>query len=242
MLIAGYLQTSLIDWTDKISSVIWTVGCNFKCPFCHNGSLVLPEVMPKKAEMFSESDIILDLEKRKKWIDGLVITGGEPTLQNDLSKFCQKVKQKGVNIKLDTNGSNPDALKELINHNLIDYVAMDLKTNFENYSVISNSNVDINKIIESMSLLLSSNIDFEFRTTIVPKLHNINNLSILAHEIKDLSIKSKRDLKEINWIIQNFRPNNCIDLSLIDIRPFVDSKINNILKKLKLIIPNVKKR
>ncbi|HZJ73928.1 MAG TPA: anaerobic ribonucleoside-triphosphate reductase activating protein, partial [Perlabentimonas sp.] len=127
MRIGGFVKQSFIDWEGKITSVIFTKGCNFRCGFCHNPSLVLPKLIEQTPDI-EVAAITEHLRKRKQWLDGVVITGGEPTLHNDLSTFIKTIKELGYPVKLDTNGSNPTLLKKLIADNSVDYVAMDIKT------------------------------------------------------------------------------------------------------------------
>ena len=165
MKIGGFQKTSLLDYPDEVSAIIWTVGCSFSCPFCYNKDLVEGRV-----GLFPEEEIFSFLEKRKGLVDGLVITGGEPLIQDDIVEFCQKVKKIGYLIKIDTNGMHPDKLKELIDKKLVDYVAMDVKAPKEKYDELSGVKTDISKIEKSIDIIKNSVPDYEFRTTLVPKL------------------------------------------------------------------------
>ncbi len=160
MLIGGFQKFSLIDYPGKTCAIVFTIGCSFRCSYCHNPELVYPELSPKP---IPEEDIFSFLEKRKGKLDAVTITGGEPTLQEDLLEFILDVKKLGFFIKLDTNGSNPSALRKAIKK--IDYVAMDVKAPLEKYPGITNSGIDINKIRRSIELVMNSNINYEFRTT-----------------------------------------------------------------------------
>ncbi len=175
MQIAGYLKTSLIEWSGKITSVIFTSGCNFRCSFCHNADLVESNKLSKRAKI-SEEEILEDLEYRKKWIDAVVITGGEPTLQNDLDKFLFKLKKLGFKTMVHTNGSQPEVIEILIEKKLVDYWAMDIKGNFDDYQNFTNIKYQISKIKSSIELIMKSGMEYEFRTTVVPGLHNLENL------------------------------------------------------------------
>jgi len=165
MKIGGFQKTSLLDYPKEISSIIWTVGCNFNCPFCYN-----VDVVKKTTKDISEKEIFSFLEKRKKVIDGLVISGGEPLLQEDIASFCEKVKKLGYKIKIDTNGTFPEKLKELIDKKLVDYIAMDIKAPKGKYSDLAGKKVDIKKIQKSIDLIRISGVDYEFKTTFVPSL------------------------------------------------------------------------
>jgi len=210
MKIAGYLKTSLLDWPGKVSSVIFTVGCNFRCPFCHNKDLVTGESLIEIAE----EDILADLPKRKKWIDGLVITGGEPTTQKDLAGFCTKVKNLGLGIKLDTNGSHPEIVDNLLKRNLIDMCAMDIKTDKDAYADLVGTEIDIKKVEKTLRLILQSKIAFELRTTLVPGIHKLENVIKAGRWLSELfarfGIKSKHRI----WVWQNFVGRNCFDSRL----------------------------
>ncbi len=162
MRIGGFQKCSLIDYPGKLSAIIFTLGCNFKCSYCHNPELVNPELFP---EPIPEGDILAFLARRKGKLDALVITGGEPTLQKDLVEFALKVKELGFLVKLDTNGSNSCILEKLIG--IVDYVAMDIKAPLEKYHRVSNSNIDTGEIKKSIELIMNSDRDYEFRTTVV---------------------------------------------------------------------------
>jgi pyruvate formate lyase activating enzyme len=163
MKIGGFQKTSLLDYPGEISSIIWTVGCNFNCPFCYN-----VDVVKKTAEAISEKEIFSYLEKRKNVIDGLVISGGEPLLQKDITSFCERVKKLGYKIKIDTNGTFPEKLKELIDKKLVDYIAMDIKAPEEKYSKLAGKKANIKKIQKSIEIIRNSGLDYEFKTTFVP--------------------------------------------------------------------------
>jgi len=165
MKIGGMQKTSLLDYPDKISAIIWTVGCNFRCPFCYNKDLVFG-----KAEEISEEEIFSFLKKRKGLLEGLVISGGEPLMHKDITSFIEKVKKLKYLVKIDTNGTFPEKLKELIDKNLVDYVSMDVKAPKSKYDSLSGIKTDIKKIEKSIELLKNSNVSYEFKTTFVPNL------------------------------------------------------------------------
>lgn len=167
MLISGLQKTTLIDYPGKIACTIFLFGCNFKCGFCHNPELVLKNTNPE----IDEKEILKFLEKRKGKLEGVCVTGGEPLLSLE-KEFLKKIKSLGYKIKLDTNGSFPNKLKDLIEEKLIDYIAMDIKSSKENYSKTTASKINIKKIEESIKLIHSSGLDYEFRTTIVPGIHD----------------------------------------------------------------------
>lgn len=165
MKIGGLQKTSLLDYPGYISAIVWTNGCNFRCPFCYNPSLALGNAVP-----IPEEEIFSFLEKRKSMIEGVVFTGGEPLLQEDIIECIQKVKALGFLVKIDTNGTNPVKLKEILEKKLVDYVAMDVKAPKEKYRQLSSVNVDISLIESSIDVIKTLAPAYEFRTTMIPEL------------------------------------------------------------------------
>ncbi len=169
MKIAHLLPTTLIEYPGKVAALIYTAGCNFRCPFCHNSELVLPDKV-KALHCIPEDDVLYFLRERQGFLDALAITGGEPTLQPDLAEFLARVKGIGYLIKLDTNGSNPGVLARLFDEKLVDYVAMDVKGPEERYSELAGVNVDTDAIKETIRLIIDRAPDYEFRTTVAPTI------------------------------------------------------------------------
>lgn len=170
MQIHGFNKTTLLDYPGRVAATVFTGGCNFRCPFCHNGDLV---VCPETQPLISEEEILALLKKRKGILTGVCISGGEPTLQPDLPDFLVKIKRLGYKVKLDTNGYRPDILKALIKDRLIDYVAMDIKSGKDGYSKTCGvPSLDFSRIEESVHTLMESGPDYEFRTTVVKELHS----------------------------------------------------------------------
>ncbi len=165
MKIGGFQKTSLLDYPDRISAIVWTVGCNFKCPFCYNKNLVDGNV-----ELIPEDEILSFLKKRKGMLEALSISGGEPFLQKDIADFTAKVKKLGYLVKIDTNGMYPEKLKELIDNKLVDYIAMDVKAPKDKYNTLAGVKVDISNIEKSIDIIKKSAPDYEFKTTFVPDL------------------------------------------------------------------------
>lgn len=225
MEIRGYLKTSAIEWSGKISSVLFVPGCNFRCPFCYNRDLVLnPDKLPK----ISEKEVFADLKKRKKWIDAVVVTGGEPTLQSDLDKFLKKVKKLGFLTMIETNGSKPEVLKKLFKKKLLDRISMDIKGPLDfRYAEIVN-------IKKSIRLIFNSGIDFEFRTTVVPTIHNEKILLVMAKQLKRYA--------GFSWYLQSFQPKTCLDPKFKKIKPFSKMEMEKFLKAVKKIIPGAELR
>lgn len=170
MPINGFNKTTLLDYPGQIASTIFLGGCNFRCPFCQNSSLVLS---PNKQPVISTEEVLSVLKKRQGILEGVCITGGEPTLDKDLFLLIDKIKELGYPVKLDTNGSHPWILKKLVNDQMIDMVAMDIKSSKESYAKVSGcKNIDLTSICESVEFLLSNVIPYEFRTTVVRELHD----------------------------------------------------------------------
>ncbi|MFA6866184.1 MAG: anaerobic ribonucleoside-triphosphate reductase activating protein [Clostridia bacterium] len=173
MKIKGLQKLTLLDYPEKTACTIFTGGCNFRCPFCHNASLVFTR---NGEDDIEEEEVLKHLIKRKSVLDGVCITGGEPLLQNDIEEFIKKVKDLGYLVKLDTNGYNPEKLESLLNNNLLDYIAMDIKNSLEKYAITAGiNNFDKEKIKRSIALIKNSNIDYEFRTTVVAEFHTVED-------------------------------------------------------------------
>ena len=181
MYIKGLQKLTLLDYPDKMACTVFTAGCNFKCPFCHNASLVFN----RDDDRISEQEFFDFLSKRVGVIDGVCITGGEPTLQTDIVQFIKKIKELGFLVKLDTNGYRPDMLKFLVDNKLIDYVAMDIKNCKEKYPLTSGvENIDVSFIEQSVEYLLADNVDYEFRTTVVKEYHTLDDMIKIGEWIK----------------------------------------------------------
>ncbi len=192
MLIAGFQKTSFVDYPGKISSVVFTPGCNMRCWYCHNSHINAGEV-----ELFDESDIMAYLEKRRDILEGVVVSGGEPTLHSDLRDFLLRIKALGYPVKLDTNGTNPLLLSELINEGLVNYVAMDIKAPLSRYRDITCTDDDLSAIRRSITLLINGSVDYEFRTTFAPCLQpeDMNELCADIRGAKRLFIQQYRPVR-----------------------------------------------
>ena len=175
MLIGGLQKMTLIDYPGKIAATVFTNGCNFRCPFCHNPELVHGSQLAVQSEERNKKQVdefFEFLETRKGKLDGICITGGEPTLQPDLVDFIKRIKELGFAVKLDSNGTRPDVLRELFEKKLVDYVAMDIKASLGNYQKVCGAKIDLERIKLSVDLIKNSGVDYEFRTTVVPGLHS----------------------------------------------------------------------
>lgn len=180
MLIGGFQKMTVLDFPGKIACILFTYGCNLKCPFCHNASLVIDDI-----EEFSQEEIFKYLEKRKGVLDGVCVSGGEPFLQPDIMEFLQKLKNTGLAVKIDTNGTSPEKLRYAVENGLVDYVAMDIKNSKEKYPLTTGiQDIDIGKIEESVKFLLDSDIDYEFRTTVVREYHTEQDMVCIGEWIK----------------------------------------------------------
>ncbi|MCQ2484569.1 MAG: anaerobic ribonucleoside-triphosphate reductase activating protein [Clostridia bacterium] len=178
----GFQKMTLLDYPGKVACTVFTGGCNFRCPFCHNALLV---TQLSEAEEYDEEEILSFLRKRKGLLDGVAVSGGEPLMSDSIVDFIRRVKAEGFNVKLDTNGSYPERLKYLVNERLVDYVAMDIKNSKALYGETAGlESFDISKIEESVSFLMEGKVDYEFRTTVVDGLHTVESITDAAEWIK----------------------------------------------------------
>jgi len=176
--IGGFTSLSTIDYKDHLAAVIYTQGCNFNCPYCHNRSL-----LECKNRIIPQEQILFLLEKRKNFLDGVVITGGEPTIHHGLPELCHRIKLIGYDIKLDTNGSNPDMVRSLIEKNYVDYIALDIKAPWRKYKEIAGTAKFTAAVIKTLKLLTQTNISFELRTTVHSKLLSISDIREIIEKI-----------------------------------------------------------
>ena len=177
----GFLKLTLLDYPGHTACTVFTAGCGFRCPFCHNASLV--NGVP--TERYSEEEVLSFLQKRRGILDGICVTGGEPLLQPDLPLFLGKVKALGMNVKLDTNGSRPRALRALIEDGLVDYVAMDIKNRWERYpETVGLPSFDVSAVRESAALLMEGRVPYEFRTTVVREFHTVEDIQDIVRTLQ----------------------------------------------------------
>lgn len=213
----GMEKISLVDFDGYVACTLFTGGCNYRCPFCHNSPLI------KSQPTIDMDEIITYLTKRKKMIDAVVITGGEPTLHIELPDVIKQIKSLGFIIKLDTNGTNPKMLKELLDNKLIDYVAMDIKTSLNNYPIVTGViNPLLDNVKQSINILKNSNINYEFRTTLVKEYHDINTIN----EIKEL-IKGSKKLFLQKFVLRD----TCLNQLLHEVDLDTANKYKEELKK-----------
>jgi pyruvate formate lyase activating enzyme len=225
MLIGGLHKLSLIDYPGKLSAVIFTRGCNFRCPYCHN-----PELIESNGGDIIEEDKILSfLDERKGKLDGVVVTGGEPTLQSEIVEFLERIKRLGFFVKLDTNGSYPERIKELIDRKLLDYIAMDIKAPLYKYSRTTLTSIDTERIVESIHLIMNSGIDYEFRTTVVRSLLSRDDFPKIGEMIKSAKL----------FVLQEFRPTKTLDPDFLKETSYTKRELEEISISLKELVSKV---
>ncbi len=228
MLINGFQKLTILDYPGKVACIVFTPGCNFRCPFCHNASLV---THIDKDTYLDIAEVLSYLKKRQGLLDGVVITGGEPLLQDGIEEFIGEIKSLGYSVKLDTNGSFPEKLISIVEKGLVDYVAMDIKNSKEKYAeTIGVDDFDITPIEKSVDFLLQNKVDFEFRTTIVDGFHTLD-------DIQDIVVWIKGAHK---YFLQNFVDSG--DLIKPDLKPVSALLLKEMQKKASEIIPSVEIR
>lgn len=210
MRIGGLQKNSLIDYPGKISAIVFTIGCNFRCPYCHN-----PELVDETADEIPEADIFTFLKKRVGLLEAVTITGGEPTMHDDLLSFIRRVKDLGFLVKLDTNGTNPDTLQKALEEKLVDYVAMDIKSPLATYEKTANRPVDTTAIRSSINLLIQGNTQYEFRTTLVKTLITPEDLDGIGSDIQGAG----------RYYLQKFVPTKTLNPAFLRKTTFTDAEL-----------------
>lgn len=218
MTLAGFQKLSLVDYPGHLSSIVFTQGCNFRCGYCHNPELIATE----NRFHCDEEDILSHLEKRKDFIEGVVITGGEPTIHEDLPVFIEKIRKSGKRVKLDTNGSNPDLLEQLVAARAVDYVALDVKTSFAKYFLIAQSDDMPEKVIRSINIVMNSGLPYEMRTTCVPGIVNESDLLEIGKAIKGAE----------KWCLQQFHSLVTLEAGFGKIVPYDRATLENFKTKI----------
>ncbi len=223
--IKGFLETSFLDWPGKICSVLFLPGCNFRCPYCHNHPLIF---RPEQYSTIPLEEIIDRTRSLKNWIDGICLTGGEPTLHADLPSLIREIKRHNLLIKLDTNGSNPRMLEKLIEAEEIDFVSMDVKAPLTpfHYSRATGLPVNLKPILESIEILKKGRVEVEFRMTVVPGLHKEDDIKNLGSQLR----------AGHRLILQNFNPENPLDPSLKNIPPYDSKGLKKIEKEVQEMV------
>jgi pyruvate formate lyase activating enzyme len=219
MKIGGLQKVSLIEYPGKISAIIFTQGCNFRCPYCHNPELVDPDLY---GECQSKESLFSFLEKRKGKLDAVSITGGEPTIQQDLIALIEHVKKLGFLVKIDTNGSNPEVMKLIIGRKLIDYIAMDVKGPLGKYKVLTRSQIDEDLIQQSIAMIMASGIPYEFRTTVLKSQLDENDLLEMGKLIRNARL----------YVFQQFVASKTLDQNYAHETTYSLEELNAIKEKL----------
>ena len=222
MLLGGLQKLTLIDYPDHLAATVFTVGCNFCCPFCHNPELVDPQKIKKQPRVL-EKEVFDFLATRQGMLEGICITGGEPTLQADLPEFIGKIKNLGYLVKLDTNGSNPAMLENLLNEKLVDYVAMDIKAPLEKYKKVVGPTVSLENIQRSVELTRGAP-DYEFRTTVLPSLHSKKDLLSIGRWLEGAK----------KFYLQQFRPTKTLKAAYQKEKSFDLEKLVQICNTLRM--------
>jgi pyruvate formate lyase activating enzyme len=218
--IKGFVEASFSDWDGKVSTVVFFPGCNLRCPFCQNGDLIL---RPAELPTVAFASLSGYLERHRGWIDGVVLTGGEPTLLDGLADFVRSIRALGLEIKLDTNGTNPRVIEDLFGAGLVDYTAMDVKAPLdERYHRAAGVRVDIGEIRRSIEVVRSRGQDsYEFRTTLVPGLVGEDDVMEIARSLEGAA----------RYVLQKFMPDKCLDTSLRRAIPFTDAAAHDLARR-----------
>ncbi len=228
MQIAGFVPTTMVDYPGKLACTVFVRGCNLRCPYCQNGSLVLPEYYE---ELLDEEDVLKRIEKRRRILQGVCVSGGEPTLQKDLPAFIKRIRTPDLPVKLDTNGSRPEVLEKLFRDKLVDYVAMDIKASPGEYGKvcgINGLNTDVFK--RSVSLIMESGVDYEFRTTLVGGLHDEEQLKELSRWIagaKAFTLQSYEENERVLCLLDK-KPAEFYSFSAEELCHFLDLVRENV--------------
>jgi len=229
MNIGGLQKLTLVDYPNKIAATVFLTGCNFKCGFCHNPSLVNFE---KDEGQISETNFFNFLKTKQGLIDGICITGGEPTINANLPEFIKKIRNLNFSIKLDTNGNNPKMLEELIENKLLNFVAMDIKTSPEKYERAINTKINIENIKKSVEMIKKSGIDYEFRTTVVPGIVDKEDIEKIGKWLKGAK----------KYVLQQFRNQKVLNKEFEKVVPYWDDTLKEFKKTLEKYIDKVELR
>jgi pyruvate formate lyase activating enzyme len=226
MKLGGWQGVSLIDYPENVCSVIFTQGCNFKCPYCHNPELVDPK---RFGECLPQEEILSRLRKRKGKLDAVTITGGEPTVQPDLAAYIEEIRAIPYLVKVDTNGSHPEVLERLVEKKLIDFVAMDVKAPLKKYRKVTKSSIDTHKIKESIAVIRDSGLSHEFRTTVVKSLLKKSDLEEVAALIEGADA----------YVLQKFVPSKVLDNRFLKATTYSDEEFEALREKIKGLVKRI---
>ncbi|MCD6327107.1 anaerobic ribonucleoside-triphosphate reductase activating protein [bacterium] len=226
--IRGFVEVSFLDWAGEVCSILFLPHCNFRCPYCHNKDLVLtPDTVPR----IPEADVFPRLRKQKKWIKGVVVTGGEPTLNPRLPELLEALHRYGLKVKLDSNGSRPEILRDLIRLKLVDYMVMDVKAPLEKDKMDAVTGIDapLEAMEESIRLIMESGLEHQFRTTFCPKFLTFEDLMSIGESIRGANV----------WTLQNFHNERTLDPSLADVEPIEADELESFGPKLEHFVKKI---
>jgi pyruvate formate lyase activating enzyme len=236
MFIGGFQKFTLLDYPGKIAAVVFTMGCNFRCPYCHNPEIVDPKKINYENKIKTE-EVLKFLSSRKNDLDGVCITGGEPTLQPGLAEFVKKIKDLGFLVKIDTNASHPKIIEDLSKRDMVDYWAVDLKTSPEKYNILTKKNNITENISASINLITKSNAEMELRTTVAPGVVEADDFNDMIKWVNKINPKTFSKL--YRYSIQNFRPEITLNKEFEKVRPHSKEKLEIIADKIKEHCGNV---
>jgi pyruvate formate lyase activating enzyme len=225
--IKGFVESSLIEWEGNIVAILFLPHCNMRCPYCHATHLVKK---PNELESIPLEVVARSIEKKKDWLDGVVISGGEPTYHNDLDSLIKIFKDMGLKVRLDTNGTNPDKIEDLIQRELVDCIAMDIKAPLrdEKYNEVGGVLCSLSDLARSIKLIMESGIEYEFRTTVCPAFLTKADVVEIAQSITGAS----------RYILQSFRPTNCLDNTMFDVVPYSEDEIRDFAESARRFVKN----
>lgn len=226
MQIKGWVKSTLLDYPGRVATCLFCGGCNLRCPACQNRDLVLS---PQNLPDIAEGEVLSFLQRRRGLLDGVVIGGGEPTLQPDLAGFCRRVRELGFPVKLDTNGYRPDVLEDLLDQGLLDTVAMDIKAPPEKYALLTGVEVDMRRIQRSIDLLMNGAVNYEFRTTVVPGFLTIQDIQAIARWVSGAQ----------QYALQQFVPHNTLDPALGKLIPYRPAELEAMAEAARAYISQV---
>lgn len=230
MKLSAIQRFTMLDYPDKLACIAFTPGCNMRCGFCHNPEFVLPEQIRRLSSGFIAEETFFNfLDTRRELLDGVVVSGGEPTIWQDLPAFLQNIKEKGYLTKLDTNGNNPDMLRKVLDEKLVDYVAMDVKTSLAEYNALVGGGVKPENIGESISILKSSGSPYEFRTTFIQEVHT----EVVLKEMEELVKGAER------YYLQTFRPGHTLNPLFATYHPFATEEMQDLVKRFSSVAQEV---